>query len=265
MSSLEHNLVLEEKKEVSRDTYVLTFSTQNIPQAQPGQFFNLATPYYLRRPLGVLRQSADSISFGIKVVGKGTQALSQLRPGEHISALGPLGRGYDLRRVEEDSTVMLVGGGTGVFPLLYMAQRADEGAYTQKICQIYGFRSPEDSFLINEARSLCTDTIMASDSGGLDLHGNAVAALEVRLASLNEVPAAIFTCGPEPLMKGVIAVCKREGIPVQASLETRMGCGTGLCRGCSVDLIDEKAATGFRRVRCCTEGPVFPGEAIIWR
>lgn len=265
MTALEHNLVLKEKEKVSPDTYVLTFSTQAIPQAQPGQFFNLATPYYLRRPLGVLRQSADSISFGIKVVGKGSKALSQLRPGDHLTALGPLGRAYDLRRIEKDSTVILVGGGTGVFPLLYMAQRAGEGAFEQKICQIYGFRSPEDSFLIDEARSLCDDTIMASDSGGLDFHGHAVAALEARLASLSEAPAAIFTCGPEPLMKGVIAVGKREGIPVQASLETRMGCGTGLCRGCSVDLIDEKAATGFRRVRCCTEGPVFPGEAIIWR
>lgn len=265
MASLEHSLILEKNEKLSMDVHVLTFATQDIPRTIPGQFFQLKTPFFLRRPIGVMQQNESSISFGVRIVGKGTAALGKMQPGDQLSALGPLGRGFNFRHLSKKDSLVLVGGGTGIFPLFYLAKSLQEDSYQQDVCQIYGFRSPEESYLIDEIRNLSTKSILSSDAGGLDFQGHSAAALDAFLNETKEKPRVIFSCGPEAMLKAVIEIGKNRGISVQASLETRMGCGIGLCRGCSVDLIDEKEQAGFRRVRCCKEGPVFPGEKIIWR
>ncbi|MDD2427694.1 MAG: dihydroorotate dehydrogenase electron transfer subunit [Eubacteriales bacterium] len=264
MVNLEHILVLEKNEQVSSKVHVLTFATEGVPQSKPGQFFELKSPYFLRRPIGVMQQSNNKISFGIRLVGKGTSALCGLSPGDRLSALGPLGRGFDLRHVSQPGDIVIVGGGSGIFPLLYLADQMRTSGLIQGLNQIYGFRSAEECFLEVEMCQHKNNMTLCSDSGGLDFHGHAVAALEAFLAEASAKPSAIFSCGPEAMMKSVVEVGKRENIPVQVSLETRMGCGIGLCRGCVVDLKDDSREAGFRRVRCCKEGPVFPGDKVIW-
>lgn len=178
--------------------------------------------------------------------------------------MGPLGRGFDLRHIPQAGRIVLAGGGIGIFPLFYLAASLGDSSCELECYSIFGFRSAAECFLEDELRKLGRMTILSSDSGGLDFHGNVPAALEAFLADTNVKALAIFSCGPEAMLKAVSSIGRRKEIPVQVSLETRMGCGIGLCRGCSVDLIDEGQESGFRRVRCCKEGPVFPAEKIIW-
>lgn len=264
MTRLDHALTLLSNEKVAPDTHVLRFRGRDLPDSTPGQFYNLKTPYYLRRPLGIMSQDGDEIAFGVKIVGKGSRALAELKPGFVLKALGPLGRGFRCDDLPDDGWVQLVGGGTGIFPLMYLAACLSARISSSRIRQIYGFRSVEDSFLCDRLRALAPDTRLASDAGGLDFFGHGVACLEDELVHEGERPCAIFTCGPMPMMQGVVEVARRYDIPVWVSLETRMGCGIGLCRGCSVDLRDSSSDGGVRRVRCCKEGPVFAGEAVIW-
>lgn len=82
MASLEHFLVLEKNVIIAPNIHVLTFAARGVPKARPGQFFELKSPYFLRRPISVMQQTESSISFGIKAVGKGTEALCKLIPGK---------------------------------------------------------------------------------------------------------------------------------------------------------------------------------------
>jgi dihydroorotate dehydrogenase electron transfer subunit len=123
---------------------------------------------------------------------------------------------------------------------------------------VCGFRSKAESFCIEEVRILSDSAVFTSDCGDLDVCGNAVDALE----SISLEDSVIYTCGPVPMMREAARIAARKGIRCQASLEERMGCGTGICLVCACRI--NTSSGDYEYKRCCKDGPVFDAKEVAW-
>ena len=213
----------------------------------PGQFVNISLPgFYLRRPLSVCDYSKDSFSVIYKTVGKGTESMSFLKPGERLNILTGLGNGFDMSK-SGDSPV-LIGGGVGIPPLYALAKRLIQNG--KKVTAILGFNSAGESFLINEFELSGADCIVMTVDGSLGNTGFVTEGLK----SLSGY-SYFYACGPKAMLEAVSKAFRSGG---EVSMEERMGCGFGACMGCSI-----MTKSGAKRV--CKEGPVFAKEDIIWQ
>ena len=210
----------------------------------PGQFINLQIGgLYLRRPISVCDWDGDGLVIIYKVVGKGTEALSGMAPGEALDGLSGLGNGYDLTCAGESP--VLIGGGVGVPPLYGLAKRLI--AADKKPSVILGFNTAEEIFYDMEFAALGVSVTVTTADGTAGVKGFVTDALP-------EEYSYFYTCGPEPMLRAVYRATKTPG---QFSFEERMGCGFGACMGCSC-----KTITGYKRI--CREGPVLEKEEILW-
>ncbi len=226
--------------------------------AYPGQFVQVkvsdSCQPLLRRPLGIHRVSGANIFLLYEVLGPATKILSQRKSGEFLDILGPLGNGFDYRAANtEHRTPILVAGGMGVAPLLFLAERLNKSQV------LIGARSKEQVLCEKEFKKLGCSVKIATDDGSRGFKGKAADLLNsfLRLAISNK-RLAIYACGPRPMLKEISKISKNYRIPAQVSLEEHMSCGIGACLGC---VVNTKA--GFQRV--CKEGPVFCADEIIWR
>ena len=211
----------------------------------PGQFVNIQiTRKFLRRPISVCDYDGDTLTIVYKVVGKGTEILSRMVPGEKLDILTGLGNGYDLAPAG-DSPILL-GGGVGVPPLYHLAKRLL--AMGKQVTVILGFNTQSEVFYEAEFRALGCRVIVATADGSYGVKGFATTPLK----DLNY--SYFYTCGPEPMLKAVYKAARTSG---QMSFEERMGCGFGACMGCSC-----KTLTGYKRI--CKDGPVMKKEEILW-
>jgi len=210
-----------------------------------GQFVNIKLEgLYLRRPISVCDCEGDTLTIIYKVVGKGTEQMSEMKEGESLDLLTGLGNGYNTARSGE--IPLLLGGGVGVPPLYMLCKKLI--AEGKKPTVILGFNKADEVFYENEFKALGADVIVATADGSYGVKGfvtNAMEGLEYTY---------FFTCGPEPMLKAVYNATTTSG---QMSFEERMGCGFGACMGCSC-----KTITGYKRI--CKEGPVMRKEEIIW-
>ncbi|HHT21128.1 MAG TPA: dihydroorotate dehydrogenase electron transfer subunit [Tissierellia bacterium] len=251
-----------DQERLTADVFVLTLDCPAIAkEAEPGQFVQVKTSNLLRRPFAVmdLDRAKGTIRLGIHQVGKGTNELSQKRPGDTLSLLGPFGTGFSLA---EAKRVIVVGGGSGIFPLLHLAKQAKRQALP--LTSILGFQSRERSFLADDFKDLSDDLILSSESGDMGLTGYVTQGLQAYLEDLSEPTSSqtiLYSCGPIAMLEAVVSLAKAHHIKSYVSLEVRMGCGYGVCRGCPVDVY--KGDT-IERVRCCVEGPVFSGETVVF-
>ncbi len=236
-------------------------------EALPGQFLMLKagagqiSDPLLRRPLSIHKAAGGEIEILYEVVGKGTRALSQRRPGELISFLGPLGNGFDYRNTGLSSRrPILVAGGLGVAPLLFLAGRLaairrDPAA--GKIEVLIGARTKEQVLCEKEFKNTGCNVKIATDDGSAGFPGRVTALLEKQLSALGHKSLAVYACGPQPMLKELAGICRKNNVPAQVSLEAHMACGIGACLGCAVNTKD-----GYKRV--CQEGPVFRTENLIY-
>jgi dihydroorotate dehydrogenase electron transfer subunit len=228
-------------REVASGMFVITMEAREIAgSVRAGQFVNLgwANGLFLRRPFSVYRVDGDRIEVVLKSVGIGTAQLVAMKPGDRISCLGPLGKGFDLSA--RPRTVALVSGGLGVAPMPLAAR--DAKAVGAQITWVHGART---------AGELCSewhgdDALWATDDGSRGFAGTAVAA----------APEAdlVLACGPNPMLAAVAS----RWPDAQVAVETYMGCGTGVCLGCAVPL----RRGGYDRA--CKEGPVYRAADIDW-
>lgn len=209
-----------------------------------GQFINIKLDgYFLRRPISVCDCDDVTVTIIYKVVGKGTEVMSKMKPGETLDILTGLGNGYDTSLSGENP--VLLGGGVGVPPLYMLAKKLiKEG---KKVSVVLGFNTKDEIFYENEFRSLGCDVAVATADGSYGVKGFVTDAMP-------EDYSYFYTCGPEPMLKAIYKASKTSG---QMSFEERMGCGFGACMGCSC-----KTLTGNKRI--CKEGPVMKKEEIIW-
>ena len=210
----------------------------------PGQFVTLSLPgFFLRRPFSVCDWDEHSFSLIVEEAGKGTALLRSLKVGTKLDVLTGLGKGFDLAKAGD--TPLLIGGGSGVSPLLGLAKRLLAQGASPRV--ILGFPNREDLILLDEFFRLGLAPTVTTDDGSFGIRG--------RVTEAMDLPHSFFySCGPAPMLR---AVCEASPVSGQVSLDARMGCGFGACMGCTI-----QTASGPRRV--CKDGPVFDKEELQW-
>ena len=212
--------------------------------AAPGQFVNVALPgLYLRRPISVCDAGEGVLTLIYKRVGKGTDALSRMAPGQTLDALTGLGNGYDLSRAGD--APLLIGGGVGVPPLYLLARRLR--AQGRRVAVRLGFNTRAEVFYEDEFKALGCDTRVSTVDGS---HGEKGFVTDI----LPPEPSYYYACGPEPMLRAVYRALRCPG---ELSFEARMGCGFGACMGCTMEVVG-----GYKRV--CKDGPVLRKEELLW-
>lgn len=229
--------------------------------ARPGQFVMIkvsdATAPLLRRPLGIHDADERGFELFFKVAGRGTEILSRKKPGDRIDVLGPLGRGFSIAAAAAGRTAYLVGGGRGIAPLFFLARALVRAGVRPVV--FYGGRTLADIPIRERFEREGIDLRASTDDGSFGFAGFVTALVDRDLASSR--PDRLYACGPDPMMKALAAIAARHGVPAEFSLESVMGCGIGACWGC-VHRIKNEHGDGW--VKICEEGPVFPGERILW-
>ena len=209
----------------------------------PGQFVNIRVEgQFLRRPISVCNITNGVLTIIYKVVGVGTEAMSQLPIGTQLDVLTVLGNGYDLSKAGDNP--LLVGGGVGVPPMYMLARQLREIGKNVRV--ILGFNTKDEVFYEEEFRALGCDVTVTTVDGSHGIKGFVTNALDGK-------QSYYYTCGPLPMIKALIQAAGTHG---EVSMEERMGCGFGACMGCTI-----QTTQGPKRV--CKEGPVFPANELI--
>ena len=212
---------------------------------RPGQFVNFKLDgFYLRRPISVCDFDDKTLTVIYKVIGNGTEYMSNMKIGDTIDTLCGLGNGYN-PNTSGDSPV-LIGGGVGVPPLYNLCKVLTSQGKSPSV--ILGFNTAEEVFYADEFKELGAEVYIATADGSVGTKGFVTDVLDKISYTY------YYACGPEPMFKAINKIAKTSG---QLSFESRMGCGFGACMGCSC-----KTLTGYKRI--CKEGPVMRSEEIIW-
>ncbi len=228
--------------------------------AYPGQFVNVrASETYdplLRRPLSIYLADPEEgwVELLIKRVGWGTDLLSRLKVGDQVDVLGPLGRGFDIETVE---TALLVGGGVGIAPLVFLSRELS--LFPKKIYFFQGFQNEAEVCCLDDLVSLNVSPVVTTDDGSYGRKGLVTDSVREFLGSSgNQSGIELFACGPQPMLKEVCNLSDIYHLKGQFSLATRMACGIGACMGCAVRTFDGE---DYKLV--CKDGPVFRNHEVL--
>ena len=216
----------------------------------------------LKRPLSVHRWIDGDLQLMYKVAGKGTNILSEKKPGDILEVIGPLGSGFPINK--KAGNIILVAGGLGIAPIFALAETLippypplQKGE--RSLLLFYGARTREEVLCIDALKSIGIEPIISTDDGTMGKKGNIVNVLKKYLIrhSLPVMHYLLYACGPEPMLKLLSSLAEEHKLKGYIALEEHMACGLGTCLGCVVNTVD-----GYKRV--CKEGPVFPIEKIAW-
>ena len=236
-------LTITENVPVTSTVYRMRLEAPDLEAQRPGGFVNIRLDgLFLRRPISVYDSEPGRLVILYKVVGKGTEQMAAMRPGETLDVLTGLGNGYDLSKAGD--TPLLLGGGVGVPPLYLLAKQLTAAGKTVRA--VLGFNTREEVFGEEAFKALGCEVTVTTADGSYGTKGFVTDALPADYSYF-------YTCGPEPMLRAVYRATKTSG---QFSFEERMGCGFGACMGCSC-----KTITGYKRI--CREGPVLEKEEII--
>ena len=226
-----------------------------LPPIKAGQFVQVevadSKTTYLRRPISVnfVDDKSNSLWLLVRKAGDGTRNLTAAVVGQVINVILPLGRGFGTD-VKATDRLLLVGGGVGVAPLLYLGHVLRQAGCEPEF--LLGARSANDLLMLDEferiGRVYCSTEDGTAGEKGL-ITGN---------SAFDGHYDRIYCCGPMPMMKAVAAVAKEKKTDCEVSLENRMACGLGACLCCV-----EKKADGHN-VCVCTDGPVFTTKELPW-
>lgn len=228
---------------------------QPLPEMVPGQFVEVrvdnSPSTFLRRPISInfVDRDANEIWLLVAAIGEGTRHITTLKPGDTLNCVLPLGNGFTMPKSSSDR-VLLVGGGVGVAPLLYMGAEMKRNGIEPTF--LLGARSAADLLEIDLFRRygrVCITTEDASEGEKGFVTNHSV---------LGEKFDMIATCGPKPMMVAVARYAYKAGVECEASLENMMACGLGACLCCV-----EKTTEGNLCV--CKEGPVLNIKKLLWQ
>lgn len=251
----QHDFTVVSNLRQNHEFVVLTLELdQDLPSMIPGQFAEVLTTHpdaYLRRPLSIhdVDYKKRQVKLLIQEVGKGTIALASLQEGSRVSMIYPLGKGY---RLPSTNRVLLVGGGCGVAPLLFLGRYLKENGITPRF--LIGTRTAQSLIRLDAYREL-GEVMVTTEDGSEGVKGYVIHHPVMR----QEKPdfETIYTCGPEPMMKLLAKYANKHDIQCQVSLENHMACGIGACLCCVTSTIDGHKCT-------CVDGPVFDSKYLKW-
>jgi len=250
-------LLVADNIRLNRRHFVLELkSSGKLPPMLPGQFVQAlvegSPSTFLRRPFSIhsVDYATNTLRLLIQVKGDGTRRLGALTPGDHLNLIYPLGNSFSLPKTGE---VLLVGGGCGVAPLLFLAQTLSQNNIKPTI--LLGFNKKEE-VSETDLYAACGKVLITTDDGSEGEKGLVVDHSIFQRERLEF--KKIYCCGPEAMMKAVARIARIHRIGCEVSLENMMACGFGVCL-CCVTPTDK----GNERV--CVEGPVFDIERLGWK
>lgn len=253
--------VLKNEK-LSADCFLLELRSEYIAaNSKPGQFVQVRIEGrgglpFLRRPFSI-HSVKDRNTFQLlcEILGEGTRILSGCKKGDVLDIIGPLGRGFE---IEPQKNNLLVAGGIGVAPLLFLAETLKKNGAENKALLFLGAKSKDKLIAQKEFEDLRIKTLVCTDDGSCGKKCFVTALLKEFLEENIEFKknSLISGCGPKPMLKTLITMAKKLNIECQVSLEEMFACGVGACLGCAV-----KSKEGYKLV--CKDGPVFRGEEVI--
>lgn len=234
-------------------------SAEFVKNSKPGHFVMVKTGLQdyladplLRRPFGVVDVRGNTFRLLYMLVGKGTRLMTESLAGSEIEFSPSLGNGF---KAVKEKNVALVAGGVGIAPLLWIAKLLKDNGCT--VTLFYGGRNQEDIVLVDEFRPHIDKLVITTDDGSVGEKALVTAPLEREITSFDRV----YACGPKRMLQAVSELCVANEIPIDVSLDERMACGMGACLGC---IIYVKEGENTVQKRCCIEGPVFDGKAVVW-
>jgi dihydroorotate dehydrogenase electron transfer subunit len=258
----------------------------------PGQFVMLRPPCvadpFLPRAFSIYRSvpatdsAASAVEILYKVLGKGTQCLSRMEPGQDVELLGPLGNSFTV--CEGVDLAVLVAGGIGVPPIAALARQIRTPHSVLRNCEVFlGGKTADDILCAEDFEGVGAALHITTEDGSKGTRGLITDLLEPFLESLGEPatrqlgnqegpsrPAAqppsricIFTCGPPGMLAAVSRAAEGRGVPCQTSVEANMACGFGACMGCAIEVRSKGPGPSYKLV--CKDGPVFDSRDLVWR
>lgn len=251
MKKIEVKYKIKDNRQLTYKTWVMTLEGDVSPITAPGQFVEVAVPgKYLRRPISICDcdHEKGELILLYDVVGEGTEILAKMHPEETLDILTGLGNGFHTDICCRKP--LLLGGGIGCAPLLYLAREL-KGKDIEPIV-ILGYNTKKDSFGMDQwFEEMEVRAYIATVDGSNGTKGFVTDVITQKQLNGDY----FYACGPMPMLK---ALSTNLGIPGEVSIESRMGCGFGICMCCSVETIN-----GAKRI--CKEGPVFRKEDLIWK
>jgi dihydroorotate dehydrogenase electron transfer subunit len=264
-----HATKVIERRELATDVVLLSLEAPRLANAtRPGQFVMAIPPSgeAAATALAVYEAEGKLASLLFFITGKRTRELSELRGGDRLDVVGPLGNGFDLSDPARD--VAIVAGGVGIASVLLCAQALLRAGSAVRL--FYGARTAELLVDADRFAQAGCELVVTTDDGTCGEPGYVTDAL-----ARSRRPDAIYACGPTPMLRGVARIAAESGVRAQLSLEETFGCGIGGCWGCVVPLFASSAqAPGFPPAaqggsdvvyaRVCKEGPVFWAHELRW-
>lgn len=238
------------------DPSIVDLTLAPVPwKPKPGQFVMLRPANFGQeltwgRPFSIYRCDEAGLRVVFQVIGRGTERLAALRPGDAVTVWGPLGRGFSTK--PETPTLFLAGGiGLAAFGLF-----AEDPFRLPQAQLLFGYRLPLTAYPIYHemAQRIPSEAMRQTSSADIEAFSEE---LSRRIKALGP-QGLVLCCGPTPMLRAVARLCLEHGVPGQVSLENRMGCGVGACLGCVAT-----TASG-ERVQTCVHGPVFDVRALTW-
>ncbi len=257
------NLPLLQNNPLAPKVHRLSFHSPLIARVtEPGQFVMLRPLRFseplLPRPFSIHRLRGNRLEVLIKVVGRGTDLLSSLRKGDPVELRGPLGRGF---RFRPDQNLVLVAGGIGVAPLLFVAETWGRWSKPSKksLTVFLGARSEKELLCLSDFQRTGGRVLVTTEDGSLGEKGRVTELLRKKL-NPSAADQVLLVCGPPPMLKAVRDWAVSLGLPCQLSLETHMACGLGACLGCVTAC---RRGSRLSYVNVCQEGPVFDAAEVL--
>lgn len=266
-------------EELAKDTFRVRFSAPEMAaRAVPGQFFMVriagCNDPLIGRAFALFDRgldassNPDTIDLVYLVKGKFTTRLARMQPGELIEVCGPLGNGFSTAPVDH---LIMVAGGIGQTPFLALAREAlgiqqfgdpaRASGYARRVSFCYGVRTADYLAALEMFQEAGVEVHIATEDGSIGAPQRVTSPLENLLVADSEEPCRVVCCGPEPMMAAVSRLAAKYSVPCEASLETPMACGIGICFTC-VARIGSEGDWDYKRT--CVEGPVFDAQQIVW-
>jgi dihydroorotate dehydrogenase electron transfer subunit len=250
-----NDLKVIENKRLNNDFFILELAGDNkIDDFKPGQFAQVrvdgSPETFLRRPISIHDVDYDKNTFKllIQIAGPGTRTLSKLGNGDTLNLVYPLGNSFSLPKKNEK--VLLVGGGCGIAPLLFLGKYIKSNGYIPDI--ILGFRNSERIIEFEEYLKI-GNVFITTEDGSMGEKGYVTSHTVFSTRRYDR----IYCCGPDSMMKAISGYCKKANIICEVSLENLMACGIGACLCCIVDSVKGNLCT-------CIDGPVFNVNDLKW-
>lgn len=251
------NLVVEKNIALNATNFLIVLkSPDSLPNLKPGQFVNIeikdTSEIFLRRPFSVfdVDYNNNRMSLIVKILGRGSKKLTEIKNGDKLSVIFPLGKSFTYP--DSDDKILLVGGGSGVAPMLFLAK--ESGLIKENVSLLLGARKKEDHINVEDYAKY-GNLFFTSEDGSLGEKGFVTqhSVFKNNLKSFDK----IYACGPDAMMKSIANEAKKENVFCEVSLENLMACGFGVCLCCI-----EPTVKGNLCV--CTEGPVFNINDLKW-